>query len=252
MRPLMNARAGALGTLMLALLGSPAAGHQQEEGVRARLAAAGAPEAFVNQVGGIVDSARGEGLPTEPLEAKAMEGWAKRHRVSTQNVVRVMEQMRLRLREAHQICTRTGYENPPGNMVAAGAEALDRGLQREQVQELIRSGQNAEAAAAGLTVAAALAAQGLEASAAVHAVREQHRRGGPPEQIFELPSAVADLMGRGMAMQDVARQIMQGGGLPMPGGMGPGPGAGRPQAVPPAMGPGSTDPPGQGGRRRGG
>jgi len=137
-------------------------------------------------------------------------------------------------------------------MVAASAEALGRGLNREQVQELIRTGQTADAVAAGLTVAAALAAQGLEAGAAVHAVREQHRKGGPPEQIFELPSAVADLVGRGMAMQDVARQIMQGGGLPMPGGMGPGPGPGRPEAVPPAKGPGSTDPPGQRGRRPGG
>jgi hypothetical protein len=121
-------------------------------------------------------------------------------------------------------------------VVSAAAEALGRGLTAEQVRELIRTAPAPAAAAAGLRVAASLAAQGLESAAAVRAVRDAYRSRRQPEEIFELPSAVAELLGQGIPMAEVARSILEGGGLPLPAAAG-GSAAGRPGSVPPTLGP---------------
>jgi hypothetical protein len=221
----------------------------QDGDVVSRLRAAGADPQFAERVGEIVTAARDEGLPTGPIEEKAIEGWAKRHRVPPERVTAVLEQVRLRLREAHQIMVESRVElrERHGETVAAAAEALGRNMTREQVRELVQAAPTPEAAAAGLTVAASLVAQGLEAGAAVYAVRTQLRAGGPPERVYESPSAMADMRARGATLSDVAGQIMQGGGLPMPGGAGAGAGTGsgpnRPSVLPPSRNP--TDPAGQ-------
>jgi ribosomal protein L18 len=253
-KPRMVTRVTRIAALTLVPLLLCSAADAQEQGIRERLINAGASQAFANQVGAIVDGARDEGLPIEPLEAKAIEGWAKRNRVPPDRVVAVLERQRVQLREANQIVTRAQVaQQSRGQVVAAAAEALGRGMTPEQCRELIQSAPTPEAAVVGLTVAASLAAQGLDHGAAVHAVREMHRAGGPPDRAFELPSAVADMLARGTPMSDVARQILEGGGLPIPGGMGQGQGQGqgqgRPGMVPPARGP-VTNPPGQSNRRR--
>ena len=94
-------------------------------------------------------------------------------------------------------------------------------------------------AAAGLTVAASLCAQGLDHSAAVRAVQESYRGLATADELFELPSAVAEMTGRGISMTDIARRIMQGGGLPLPVMGGAGAGQGRPGTVPPGRGKGT-------------
>jgi hypothetical protein len=228
----------------LSLLVTPLSAQEAEIAVRLR--AAGADQGFTERVTAIVAAAHAEGLPTEPLENKAIEGWAKRQRVSPERVTAVLEQLRLRLREANHLVTqmRAEVQTQHGPTVAAAAEALGRNMTREQVRELLQDAPTPEAAAAGLTVAASLVAQGLDAGAAVHAVRVAHRAGGPPEHVYELPSAMAEMRARGATLSDVARQILQGGGLPMPGGAGAGAGSGngpnRPSVLPPSNRP--TDP----------
>lgn len=238
-----------LWTLAAALATVTSVVTAQEPDIATRLRAAGAEQGFAERVQAIVTAARDEGLPTEPLEEKAIEGWAKRNRVPPERVTAVLEQMRLRLREANQITTQTRVElrAAHGATVAAAAEALRQNMSREQVAELIQSAPTPEAAAAGLTVAASLVAQGLETGAAVQAVRTAHQAGGPPERVYELPSAMADMRAHGATLGDVARQILQGGGLPMPGGAGAGAGSGsgpnRPSVLPPSQQP--LDPGGQ-------
>ena len=242
--------------VVAAALLSPVASAQESD-IAARLRAAGADPAFAERVGAIVADTRAEGLPTGPIEEKAIEGWAKRHRVPPERVTAVLEQVRLRLREANQIMVEARVElrERHGETVAAAAEALGRNMTREQVMELVQNAPTPEAAAAGLTVAASLVAQGLASNAAVHAVRTQLRAGGPPERVYELPSAMAEMRAHGATLGDVARQIMQGGGMPMPGGAGAGAGTGsgpnRPSVLPPSRNP--TDPAGQpGGNPTGG
>ncbi len=80
-----------------------------------------------------------------------------------------------------------------------------------------------EAAATGIWVASSLAAQGLETAAAVRAVSDAYRGGRRPDDVLELPSAVAGLFARGAAPGDVARRIFEGGRPLVPVGPGRGP-----------------------------
>jgi hypothetical protein len=226
---------GSLVVLLLELVVA-GSGAAQARDVRAELAARGAPADFVERVGATVDATLAQGLPPEPLIDKALEGWAKRGRVPPERVLAVLEQVRERLVEGRAATVRAGMADPPGAVVAAAAEALGRGMTPEDVRDVVSSAPGAEAAAAGLTVAASLCAQGLDRAAAVRAVRDVYRAHADPGPLFELPSAVADMTGRGIPMADVARRIMQGGGLPLPPMAGQGAGQGRPGSVPPGRG----------------
>jgi hypothetical protein len=196
----------------------------------------------------LVREAERDGLPGEPIENKAIEGLAKR--APADRILPGLEQLRVRLRQGLTETEAAGLRPAPGAVVAAAAEALGRGMEPADVRELIRDAPAPDAAAAGLTVAAALTAQGLDHRAATRAVHDAYGRGPSPEQLFELPSAVADLRAHGMPMSDVARRIMEGGGLPLPPMAGEGRGHGPPGGVPPGQLP-KEQGPGQGrGRRR--
>jgi hypothetical protein len=220
----------------------PVAASAQDD-VGARLLARGASPELAERVRALVADAQEEGLPVWPIENKAMEGLAKH--APAERIGPVLEQLRERLRQGLGETRAAGLVPAPGDVVAAAAEALGRGMTPEDVRELIRSAPAPEAAAAGLTVAASLAAQGLERRAAVRAVHDAYARGPSPQQLFELPSVVADLRARGSSMSDLARRILEGGGLPLPPMAGEGAGkGGRPGNVPP--GPGQSAQHGQG------
>ncbi len=216
----------------------------QQHQVRTMLIARGAPAEFVDQVTTIVEQAEASQLPTEPLVSKALEGWAKRGRVPTDRVVLVMTQLQGRLRVGREMAQGAGMESPPGAVVSAAAGALGRGMRREDVLEIIEVASAPEAAATGLTVASALAAQGLERAAAVRAVGDAYRGGRSPEEVLEFPSVVSGLRAQGEPMSGIARRILEGGGLPIPMGQGHGMGGqGGPPPGVPGAGPGGA--PGQ-------
>ena len=221
----------------VAVIGSvgTAAAVGQEGDVGLQLAARGAPSAFIEQVVQIVTQAGQVGLPTLPLESKALEGWAKRGRIPPERVVAVLQELAARLASARDATVASGLDPAPGNVVASAAEALGRGMSPQDVRDLIATAPTPEEAATGLMVASALAAQGLETAAAVRAVHDAHVKGRPPEDILEFPSAVASLLGRGVPMSDVAGMILQGGTLPLPSAAG-GAASRRPQNVPPSRG----------------
>ena len=207
----------------------------QERDVRAELTARAAPPAFVEVIAEQVSAARAARLPAGPMIDKALEGWAKR--VAAPRVVVALEQLRSRLEAGRAAAIAAGAAEPTEAVIAGAAEALARGLTPDDVRALVSHAPGPEAAAAGLMVAASLHAQGLDHAASVRAVEEAYGRAIDPAQLYELPSVVAGLAGQGMQMGDLARRIMQGGGLPLPpmaGGAGQG--AGRPGQVPPGPG----------------
>ena len=225
---------------VLALTVSSGLSAQQHQ-VRTMLIARGAPAEFADRVTTIVEQAEADRLPTEPLVSKALEGWAKRGRVPADRVIVVMTQLHERLRVGRELATGAGMDPPPGAVVAAAAGALGRGMRRQDVLEIIEVAPAPEAAATGLTVASALAAQGLDRAAAVRAVGDAYRGGRSPEEVLEFPSVVTGLRAQGEPMAGIARRILEGGGLPVPMGQGPGMGGqgGRPPGVPGAQ-PGSS------------
>jgi hypothetical protein len=230
--------------LILFMLGGTSGLYAQQHQVRTMLIARGAPSEFADQVSAIVEQADADQLPTEPLVTKALEGWAKRGRVPADRVIVVLTQIHGRLRVGREITMGAGMETPPGELVAAAAGALGRGIRREDVLEIIDVAPEPNAAATGLTVASALTAQGLERAAAVRAVRDAYRGGRPLEEVLEFPSVVTGLRAQGEPMSGIARRIMEGGGLPVPMGQGHGMGGqGGPPPGVPGAGPGEA--PGQ-------
>jgi len=219
----------------LAPAGVPAAA--QEPGIAAQLVARGAPTDFADRVAQIVASARAEALPTEPLEFKAQEGWAKRSRVTPERVLAVLQQLVGRLEQGRDVLREAGLD-ASGPVVVGAAEALGRSLTPEQIRDVVRSAPDPAAAGTGLTVAASLAAQGLPAAAAARAVSDAYRTGRGPEDVLEFPSTVADATARGERMVDIGQRIMQGGMLGSPGGGMGGAGTGGQGGRPPGM-PGS-------------
>ncbi len=206
----------------------------QQHRVREMLVARGAPTEFADRAATIVVEAEASQLPTEPLVSKALEGWAKRASVPAGRVIMVMTQLQGRLRVGRELTMGAGLNPPPHDVVAAAAEALGRGINREEIMEIIDAAPEPGAAATGLTVASALRAQGLERAAAVQAVGDAYRGGRPPEEVLEFPSVVSGLRAQGEPMSGIARRILEGGGLPVPAGQGKGIGGpgGRPPGVP--------------------
>lgn len=217
--------------LVIAGLGmAPTPVAAQQETIGAQLIARGAPTDFADRVDQIISAARADALPTGPLESKALEGWAKRGRVSQDRVLAVLDQLRGRLERGRDVL-REGGLDPMGPVIAGAAEALGRGLDPAQVREIVQSAPDSPAAATGLTVASSLAAQGLPVAAAARAVSDAYRNGRKPEEILEFPSSVADATARGERLGDIGQRIMQGGMLAPPGG-GAGGQGGRPPEVP--------------------
>jgi hypothetical protein len=226
-------------------LAFPAATHSQD--VRTLLLDRGADIEFANQVAEIVGEARAEQLPTEPLVSKALEGWAKRARVPQGRVIAALNQSVERLRIGREIGLAAGMDPPPGPIVSSAADAIGRGMSREQVGQVLGAATGPEVAATGLTVASALVAQGLETEAAVRVVGDAFRNDRAPEEILEFPSALTGLRAQGQNMAEIARQIMQGGGLPSPTAPGMGGRGNRPQGVPGLPGEGQKKKRGSGG-----
>ena len=205
----------------------------QEPDVRRALTQRGAPPEFVEAVLAQVAAAREAGLPVGPVADKALEGWAKH--VATPRVAAALAQVRSRLADGRDALVAAGQTAPSDAAVAGAADALAQGLTPEDVGVLVTTAPDRETANAGLTVAASLRAQGLERRAAVRAVRDALAQGVSAADLYELPSAVADLTSRGMAAADLARRIMEGGGLPLPPMAGQGRGTGRPGNLPPGL-----------------
>lgn len=222
------------------LLLVPLALAAQVPDVRAQLQERGLPAVLADQVAAVAEDAAGRGLPVGPLAEKAIEGWAKR--VPPPRIVGAVRQLAERLGVAHDALVVAGETTPSGELVAAAAEALGRGISAEDVVAVLEAAPAPDAAAPGLTVAAALAAQGLAHDDATGAVIDSYRSGRSMGQILELPSVAQALMAEGVPVPEVAR-LLRG-----PPGRGPGASSARPPNVPPGVGPPITPP----GKRKGG
>ncbi len=194
----------------------------QVRDVRGELSARGVDPEFTNLVQELVADATRQGLPADPLIDKALEGLAKR--VPPDRVLAVVQQVASGLVQGRDALRGAGLTDPPGRLVAAAAEALGRGLTADDVRAVLEAAPSHDAAATGLTVASSLAARGIDRADAADAVSRAFQAGRSPADVLELPSVASALLARGIPMSEVARRILEGGGLPVPPGAGPPPG----------------------------
>ena len=129
------------------------------------------------------------------------------------------------LREGRAAVGAAKLSHPPGALVAAAAEALGRGIDRQEIQDILQAAPTPKDAAVGLTVAASLAAQGIVPGDATQAVTDAYRHGHSSEDVLELPSVTSNWFAEGVGMPEVLKRIRSGGGLSFPPGLNRGVGA---------------------------
>ncbi len=197
-------------TAVLPLLIVPAQLAAQNVDVRARLAARGLPPALADQVATIATGAAARGVPSGPLADKAIEGWAK-HVPDTRIVVAV-QSFADRMAVAVDAVRAGGMTSPSGQVVAAAAEAMGGGLGAADVRAVVNAAPSASVAAPGLSVAAALAAQGLGNRQAVSIVVGAMHNHRSVADLLDLPSVARSLEDQGMNASEIGDHILDADG----------------------------------------
>lgn len=218
--------------------------------VRARLETRGLPAGLVDQVSAIAAEATSQGLPTAPLADKAIEGFAKQ--VPAERIVAVVRQYGARMIEARGAVQSAGVAQPEGRLIAAATDAMGRGFAAGEIGRVVRAAVNPQIATPGLTVAAALAAQGMPTTIAADVVAQAIQGGSTPAQILDLPSVARSMQSDGMSPENAGRAMLRGErphGPGAPDAPGRNQGPGRPGGIegrPGSGGPGPSRPPGDG------
>lgn len=240
---MIRLRSVAVGCVLAVL---PCSLSAQQEGLRTRLEARGLPQDVVSGVVEEAAAAQSRGLPAEAVANKAIEGWAKH--VPGPRLLAAVRQYAARLGDARAAVVRAGIADPTGEVIVAAGEAIGRGLGSGELGVLVSASPRSEALAAGVTVAAALVAQGFSAGEAAGIVAEALRAGRPVAQVLDLPSVARALRAQGLGTAEIGRRLLRGG-AGASGGAGGGAGGGaRPGGVPPGMPGGRQNPPGSGRR----
>jgi hypothetical protein len=192
--------------LVMTLLVAPALLAAQQPDVRARLEARGLPTSLARSVASIAADASAQGVPSAPLADKAIEGWAKH--VPGPRIVAAVRSFAARMGVAVQAVRSAGLQQPSGQVVAAAAEAMGRGLHAEEVQSIVRAAPSPSVAGPGLSVVAALSAQGLPNRQAVAIVVGAMKGRHAMSDVLNLPSVARAMHDQGMSANQIGRRIL--------------------------------------------
>jgi hypothetical protein len=192
------------------LLVAPGLLLAQAGGVEGRLTARGVPAALAHQVAAIAADATARGVPDGPLADKAIEGWAKQ--VPADRIVAAVHRFADQMMAARDAVRSGGMDSPSGTVIAAAAEAMRSGMRPEQVRSVVQAASVAEVAAPGLSVAAALSAQGLGGDQAVKIVVGAMHNHQSMSELLDLPSVARAMHEQGMSPGDIEHRILDGGG----------------------------------------
>jgi hypothetical protein len=198
----------ALAVVAACWLGVAPAAPGQVASVRSRLVARGVPASLAASVQRVAADASRRGLPSGPLVDKTLEGWAKR--VPADRILAAVRGLAVRLGEAQDALARANSPYARQTAVLSGAaDALARGLSRDDVTRIAAEARRSDLAAAGLSVAAALAAQGISRGDAtelvVNAVRAQS---GANARVLDLPGAARAMLASGVPAGEVGRRML--------------------------------------------
>jgi hypothetical protein len=213
------------------MLAAPGLLAAQGGGVEDRLTARGVPASLAHRVASIAADAKARGVPDGPLADKAIEGWAKQ--VPADRIVAAVTRFAEQMVTARSAVRGAGVDAPSGAVIAAAAEAMRSGMRAEQVRSVVQAATVAEIAAPGLSVAAALSAQGLGGDQAVKIVVSAMHNHQSMSELLDLPSVARAMHDQGMSPGDIEHRILDGGGADGHDGKRAGDRSDRPPTVPP-------------------
>jgi len=203
-----------IGIAVTLVLGTTLAGGLGAQDVQASLDRRVSPE-VQRAVRGIAADAAAHGLPVDPLVQKAIEGGAKG--VPGDRVIAAVRALAGRLAEAKEAVSEAGVAAPSGDVVEGGADALNAGLSKSQVGELVRVSQPPQDPGLTLRVAATLAALGVPATQALQLVQGMISAGRSPSDLLGLPGQVQAGVARGATPAQAAAGLARAAGGPPPG-----------------------------------
>ena len=122
-----------------------------------------------------------------------------------------------RLGEAREAVHDAGVTAPSGDVVEGGADALNAGLSRRQVSDLVRVSQPPQDPGLTLRVAATLAALGVPATQASQLVQDMISAGQSPSDLLGLPGQVQAGVARGSTPAQAAAGLARAAGGTPPG-----------------------------------
>ena len=203
-----------IGIAVTLVLGTTLAGGLSAQDVQVRLDRRVSPE-VQRAVRGIAAEAAAHGLPVDPLVQKAIEGGAKG--VPGDRVIAAVRALAGRLAEAKEAVSEAGVAAPSGDVVEGGADALNAGISKGQVGELVRVSRPPQDPALTLRVAATLAALGVPATQAIQLVQGMISAGRSPSDLLGLPGQVQAGVARGATPAQAAAGLARAAGGPPPG-----------------------------------
>jgi len=184
---------------ILLLLGPGVLSAQELARERAR---ASIPAGLFREIDAVASTARQEGLPTEPLFNKALEGLAKG--VPEGRLLPALNAYAGRLGEAH----RAFGIHANGPLTVAGADALQRGVGVEALQGLARGEEGSPGPSPmAVLVLAELVEAGVPAERALGVLREAMRVRTREQRMLDISGEVRRLMRQGQSPQEAADQV---------------------------------------------
>ncbi len=222
---------------VLLVMGQGALAAQESARERARVALSAG---LFQEIDALATQAQREGIPSDPLFNKALEGVAKH--VPEAQLLPAVNRYAVRLQEAHGAFG----ANSPGPLVVAGADALQRGVGVEDLRRLGRGeGGGPGPSPMAVLVLADLVEAGVPAERALGVLQEAMRMRTREQEMLGISAQVRQLMRQGRSPQEAADQV----GRALQQGRGGGGGVGPP--VPPGSEP-MTQGRRQGGKGKGG
>lgn len=176
--------------LGLALVAAPLAAQSARGRLEGRV-----PGAAIPVVDSLVQRALAEGLPTEPLIQKALEGGAKQ--VTVPRIVAAVQVSLGQLRDARDLLIRAGDEPPatPGEVTTV-AWAVRRGLPRPVVERVVAALPRPPRASA-MHAVADLAAHHFDPDSAADLIIAAIGQGLVRERLLDVSAAAAHELQRG-------------------------------------------------------
>jgi hypothetical protein len=160
------------------------------------------PEGVLQDLDALAAEITVEGIPSEPLYSKALEGVAKR--VPPDRLVPAVTRYAEQLRQARVAFGSLGT----GPLLIAGADAIRRGVEQDVLRRLgDPEGDGPPASPMAVLVLADLVEAGVPGDRALRVLREALRMRAGEQQMLGISAQVRRLMRQGQSPQDAAEQV---------------------------------------------